>query len=188
MAVALAACGSDGGNSSDAGSEAGTAAETTPAASYPSVAEQRAAMEAFRDVNESRCPFFKDSEGTADVLEGAKLLLCSGRISNEENYGMALLTTDGANAPAGTFQVDFGNHPHPMAFSELYDLFFAITGMTEADQQRFRSDLTRFKLVANNMPGSDFRPLMTTASGATIEIAANRMRPGMLTLLATPPQ
>ncbi|WP_417623121.1 hypothetical protein [Parasphingorhabdus sp.] len=184
IAIGLAACSAP---DNSAKNDTAEVSDQASSAAMPRLEDQTALLEKFRNEGQDRCRFFKETQGTSGDFEGADLLLCSGRTASDENYAIALFTSDGAQFPKGTVYSDFGIHPHPAGYRRLYDLLSRMTGISGANEkQEFLAALTRYKIAAPHMPGTDYRPLFKTKSGMNIEMAYNRSQPGLMTFKATP--
>ena len=183
----LSACGSSGddaisGASVDTGSP-------TAATSVPTVPEKLAMLEDFQNSPVQGCSDnnleLKDDEGE---FAGATVQLCQGVISPEEPYTILLVEEGNGQFETGSMIFYIRNHPHPLAYSEIKDMIFQAAGIQdEAEEQQFRSELSRFQLAAPNMPGNDYRPLHTASSGAVATIAANEPGAGWLAVKVTAP-
>ncbi len=189
LSALLMGCGDSAGE--DAHRNANTA-EVEEVASIALGMEQRAEMLAnFRDANQSNCPFFKEASDGAEEgdFAGSPLMLCTGRFSRTENFGIVMMREDGDANPAGTIFVTLGANNAPGAFAPLYDLLYELTGITtQGEMDIFRSEMSRWLRAAPNTYSVDYDPMMTTGSGVSISAAANKMQRGTLTLKISPPR
>lgn len=186
-AIGLSACGS--GDSAGEGGSGDTAQAAAPAA--PNMEQRAAILAEFRDAGETHCPFFKEAGDAAEEgdFAGSPLVLCSGRFSQTENFGIAMMREDGYSNPAGTLFLTMGANTAPGAFAPLYDLVYELTGMTEeSEKEMFRSEMSRWLYAAPNTYSIDYEPMMTTSSGVRISAAGNKLQQGTLTVKLDPPR
>lgn len=186
-AIGLAACGS--GEGAGEGGSGDTAQAAAPAA--PDMEQRAAILAEFRDGGEGNCPFFKEAAEGAEEgdFAGSPLVLCTGRFSRTENFGIVMMREDGYSHPAGTLFVTMGANTAPGAFAPLYDLVYELTGMTEdSEKAMFRSEMSRWLYAAPNTYSIDYEPMMTTSSGVRISAAGNKLMQGMLTVKLDPPR
>lgn len=187
-ALGLSSCGS--GKSADEGGYGDTAQVEADVPAAPGMEQRAAILDDFRDANQVNCPFYKEAaEGAEDGdFAGSPLVLCTGRFSRTENFGMAMMREDGYSNPAGTLFVTMGANRAPGAFAPLYDLIYDLTGITaQSEKDRFRSEMSRWLVAAPNTYSIDYDPMMTTASGVRISAAGNKMQRGTMTVKIEPP-
>ncbi|AKM06637.1 hypothetical protein [Pelagerythrobacter marensis] len=191
LATALAACSAaEGDAGADGGADAAAMAEAeAPAA--PGVEERAAIIARFRDAAESHCPFYKEAGGSTDDGEfaGSTLTLCSGRFSQTENFGFAMMNEDGREHPAGTLFLTMGANSAPGAFAPLYDVIFELAAVEPGpEQEQLRGEIKRWIYATPNAFTPGWEPVMTTNSGVAISAAGNKMQQGMLSLKIDPPR
>ena len=189
VAMGLSACGS--GEGADEGGRGDGASVEAERSAAPDMEQRAAILADFRDASEGNCPFFKEAGDAAEEgdFAGSPLVLCSGRFSRTENFGIAMMREDGYSNPAGTLFLTMGANTAPGAFAPLYDLVHELTGMTEdAEKAMFRSEMSRWLYAAPNTYSINYEPMMTTSSGVRISAAGNKMQQGTLTLKIDPPR
>lgn len=188
-AISLSACGS--GEDADQAGDGDTAEFEAAAPAAPGIEQRASILADFRDANQSNCPFFKEAadEAKDGDFAGSPLVLCSGRFSQSENFGIAMMREDGYSNPAGTLFVTMGANRAPGAFEPLYGLIYDLTGITaQSEKNQFQSEMSRWLFAASNTYSVDYDPMMTTASGVSISAAGNKMQKGTLTLKLDPPR
>lgn len=185
VAAVLVACGaSDRANDEDPTSD--RTSETVQAP--PDLDQKQAKLERFRDADPSHCLFYKETEGTDDgEFAGAKLTVCSGRLSRRENYAIALVTESGNDIQAGTVNIDLRHNPDQNSYSELFDLVYDMTGIRDQyGKNQFKAKLRPLRIAAPNMYSVEFTPFLTTRGGVQILSASNLSQTGLMTLRVLP--
>ncbi|QSB43768.1 hypothetical protein IDJ81_10390 [Tsuneonella flava] len=187
MSALVAGCGSDSGQT-EGGAESAAQEQAASQPAAPGVDERAALIAEFHEAAPNNCLFYKEEGGPSegDDLAGSPLLLCSGRSSPTENYGLAMLRENGTVAKAGTVFITMGPNGASGAFDPVWSLVGKLAGMTAGEEAQLRMEMPSKLRFAGNLYSIDYEPLMTTASGVPVSFAGNKLKQGMLTLRIDP--
>lgn len=169
--------------------EAAPAPSATPVpSSAPGLEERTALIAAFRDQAVNHCPFYKDavdSSATGD-LQGARIQMCTGRFSGNENFGL-ITNLEGGPFEPGTVLVTVGANGEAGAFAPLWTLVGELAQMDAAELSQLRQEMPGKLRYAANLFSVEYEPLMTTRSGVELSFGGNMLQQSTLTIKIDPP-
>lgn len=157
--------------------------------SYPKVDEQLQLLTEFQQLKNGCSAKLTTQSGTSGEYDGAEASVCVGQFSSEEHYGITLVTGGSAQARPGTIVFEMANHPHPLAYEELWEYMFKMGGIESPEEQdEFRNSLRTTLLANQYVSTSRGTPQVIHTNDSGMEVTVAELGRNELNLRFNPPQ